>query len=375
MKVLHVITGLGMGGAEMMLSKLLAIADCEIEHIVISMTNLGEVGERISAEGTTVIVLNINSLRSGLEGAVTLALQIRKMEPDVIQTWMYHADLFGGVVAFILGHRNIVWNIRHSNFDPKKTKRFTKFTVKACALLSKVIPRKIISNSMKSAEIHKQLGYKEEKFTIIPNGFDLDKFCVDKEKKYRFRSEIGIDKEVFLIGFIARFDPQKNHFGFIKAASLLLEKHRNVHFLLCGASMDYSNKELNNWITSAGLSAFFELLGLRSDIDRITASLDLATTSSSYGEAFPNVIGEAMACGVPCVVTDVGDSAWIVGDGGLVVLPSEPQALADAWGVVIEMEVDQRIKLGEVARKRIEDNFSIDKVAAQYMGLYRELVK
>ncbi len=372
MKVLHIITGLGMGGAEMMLSKLIMATQTDLEHVVISLTNSGMIGEQIKNAGIPVISLDMSSLVSGLKGTTKLASEIRKAQPDVIQTWMYHADLIGGIVARMIGFKNIIWNIRNSDLDPNKTKYHTRLTVNVCGVISRFIPKKIISNSTRSAELHQQKGYKKEKFIIIPNGFDLNKFKIAENRDVR--RSLGVNKESFLIGFIARFDPQKDHKGFVAAAKLLAEKYKNVCFALCGAQMDEKNKTLNQWIDAAGLTNSFELLGLRTDVDQITSELDLATMSSAYGEAFPNVIGEAMACGVPCVVTDVGDSAWIVGETGLVVLPNDPQALADAWESILLMDPQQRLKLGLQARKRIEENFSIENIAKQYTNLYQEVM-
>lgn len=373
MKVLHIITGLGTGGAEMMLFKLLVASNKDIEHIVISLTGSGEMGKRIEQRGVPVIDLGMHSIVSGVSGFFRLVREIKKRSPDVIQTWMYHADLIGGMAAKLAGFRKIIWNIRNSDLDPEKTKLHTRLTVRACAFLSRWIPEKIICNSNRSAQIHQQAGYEKGKIVIIPNGFDLKLFLSDQTRRKDVRRESGIDENIFLIGLIARFDPQKNHKGFIDAATLLKKKVSHVHFLLCGHQVDNNNDQLIQWICSAGLVDAFHLLGPRQDIHRITAALDVATSSSSYGEAFPNVIGEAMACGVPCVVTDVGDSAWIVGDTGLVVAPDDPAALAVAWERLLLKSDDERQELGKLARKRIEENFSIETIARQYTNLYQEV--
>ncbi len=376
MKVLHIITGLSMGGAEMMLLKILKASDkTKFEPLVISLTDSGEIGSRIEELGVPVIALGMSSGLSGLFSIFRLVSQIKKASPNLIQTWMYHADLLGGFASRLAGYRNIVWNIRNSNLDPSKTKLHTRLTVKVCALLSHWIPEKIISNSSMSAQIHQQAGYQKDKFTIIPNGFDLQEFSSNKKTRESVRKELGFDDDTCLIGLVARFDPQKDHKGFVDAAALLKCKINNVYFLLIGKDIDSDNQQLNNWIKSLGLTDSFHLLGLRSDISRITAALDLATSSSSYGEAFPNVIGEAMACGVPCVATNVGDSGLIIGTTGKVVPPDNPQALADAWESLLLKSDVERHELGLLARKRIEENFSIEAITRQYEHLYMDLME
>ena len=221
--------------------------------------------------------------------------------------------------------------------------------------------------------MHTALGYDPEKMVVIPNGFDLDLFKPDLEGGASIRQELGIPEDTMLIGLAGRFDPQKDHHNFIKAAALLPKEILNVQFLLCGDDITWGNRELAQWIDEAGLHRCFHLLGRRNDISRIMTALDIAS-SSSYGEGFPNVVGEAMACGTPCVVTDVGDSALIVGDTGIVVPPGDPDALALAWKELNEIGKDKRRELGCDARLRIRENFSLPSVVKQYEDLYKYVV-
>ena len=210
---------------------------------------------------------------------------------------------------------------------------------------------------------------------VIPNGFDLAAFKPDAKARTAVREELGISQEALLIGLVGRFDPQKDHRNFVAAAARLRAYCPQVHFLLCGDGVNWNNAELTGWIGEAGLRQQFHLLGRREDMPRLTAALDISSTSSSYGEGFPNVIGEAMACGVACAITDVGDSAFIVGETGLVVPPRDPEALAHAWKKLIEMGPEGRQKLGETARKRILENFSLPDIVARYEALYKEVVR
>jgi len=184
--------------------------------------------------------------------------------------------------------------------------------------------------------------------------------------------ELGISKDALLIGLVGRFDPQKDHYNFVRAAALLNGHALDAHFLLCGDQVSWENSILTGWIEASGLANRFHLLGRREDITRLTAALDIAS-SSSYTEGFPNVIGEAMSCGVPCVVTDVGDSALIVGNTGKVVPPKNPEALAAAWGDLIKMGPEYRRQLGSAARRRVEENYSLPAIVSKYENLYKEL--
>jgi glycosyltransferase involved in cell wall biosynthesis len=208
---------------------------------------------------------------------------------------------------------------------------------------------------------------------IIPNGFETGLFKPDAASRAKFRNELGLAIETPLVGLIGRYDPQKNHFGFLGAAATVAQEFPDAHFVLCGPGVDVQNGELTSRVGDSGFKERIHLLGERPDMPSITAALDIAC-SSSLGEAFPNVIGEAMACGVPCVVTDVGDSAAIVGSTGKVVPPGDDLALARAVLGLLAMPDAERKALGLRARQRVIDNYSLDQVVRQYELLYESLV-
>jgi glycosyltransferase involved in cell wall biosynthesis len=374
MKVLHLITGLSTGGAEMMLYKLVSQIDRDkFEMHVISLTDIGPIGERIQSLGVPVDALG---MKRGIPHARMLFQLIRllkKNTPDLIQSWMYHSDLMGGLAAKLAGNIPVVWGIRHSNLDSEGNKRTTIWTARACARFSRWLPVKIVCCSEASRMVHKELGYDPDRMVVIPNGFDLNLFKPDLEEEGSIRQELGISEDTILIGMAGRFDPQKDHRNFIKAATLLHAKIPDVQFLLCGDDITWENRKLSKWIDEAGLPEHFHLLGRRNDIPKIMTALDISSSSSSYGEGFPNVVGEAMACGTPCVVTDVGDSALIVGKTGIVVPPGDPDALALAWKELIEIGKDKRRKLGYDARLRVRENFSLLSVVKRYEDLYKSL--
>jgi glycosyltransferase involved in cell wall biosynthesis len=243
----------------------------------------------------------------------------------------------GGLAAKLAGVSAIAWNIRNSDLSSAHSRRTTRAVVRANALLSGTLPGKILCCSDTARRIHVELGYREDRFHLIPNGFDLQQFRPSDQARAAVRRELGLNEDQPLIGLVARWHPQKDHPGFIRAAAALARVQPAVHFILAGAECDDANPELVRLVAEAGLAGRIHLLGPRSDIPRITAALDIATISSIFGEAFPNILGEAMACAVPCVTTDVGDAAYIVGDTGRVVPPGDHEKLAAAWAEILAM--------------------------------------
>jgi glycosyltransferase involved in cell wall biosynthesis len=372
-KVLHIISNLTMGGAETMLLRLLERTDlAEFPSEVVSLMDVSVMGERIRATGVPVRALGIHPRRPNPLGLLRLAREIRRVRPDVIQTWMYHADLLGGLAALLAGRPPVVWGIRHSTLDASATRRRTIWTARLCARLSSRVPTRITCCSETGRRVHVQLGYQAEKMQVIPNGFDLSRFQPEAEARVSLRQELALPGETPLIGLIARFAPEKDHANFIRAAGRLAQRCPDVHFVLCGRGVTPENSALAAQIDSEGLAERCHLLGDRDDVPRLTPAFDLATCSSS-SESFPQILGEAMACGVPCVTTDVGDAALIVGETGRVVPSRDPEALANAWGDLLDAGADERQRLGQLARDRIGEQFAIDDVVARYHTLYREL--
>ena len=373
LRVVHVISGLELGGAETMLYQLLAGTDLErFPSEVVSMTTRGLVGERIAQLGVPVHALG---MRRGLPTPwhlLPLVRLLRRARPDVIQTWMYHADLFGGVAGRLAGRIPVVWGIHHTRLERESTPAGTLWTARVNARLSHRLPARIVCCSEATRRVHVQMGYAADKMLVIPNGIDLDRFRPDPEARASVRVELGLGPDALLIGMAARFHPLKDHRNFVLAASRIADLP-GVHFLLCGEGMVAENAVLSGWIEQAGLSGRFHLLGRREDMPRLFASLDLSTLSSR-SEAFPLVVGEAMASGVPCVVTDVGDSAEIVGTTGLVVPPEDPEALAAAWRELIEGGPELMGRLGQLARRRIEERYSLQASVSKYQNLYHLLV-
>jgi glycosyltransferase involved in cell wall biosynthesis len=389
-RIVHLITTLETGGAELMLERLLChMRNDEFSNEVVSLTDIGSVGRRLMDQGIGVHALSMPIGRLTLGGLVKLWRLLGLEKPNILQTWLYHADLLGLIFGKLAGISNICWNIRCSYIELAKYRTSTKWTIRLCSFLSG-LPAAIITNSREAVKFHINLGYKANRWKVIPNGFDVEKFKPREQAKAKLLGELGLSHKgntkcgeqegfentrhrLLLIGFVARYDPMKDHSTFIKAACLVLQKRRNVHFVLAGRDVTWGNKIMAGQIPDAWKD-HFHLLGERKDIENITAALDIAS-SVSYGEGFPNIIGEAMASGVPCVVTDVGDSAAIVGDTGYVVPPNDAAALSSACLKLIEMGGVRREELGRRARKRIGRHYALADTVREYEKLYTTLVK
>ena len=372
-KVTHIISGLQADGAETVLHSITSRMDANrFENEVISLTDLGPMAERLAASGTPVRALGMRRGTANPLKILQLAEWLKKSKPQVIQTWMYHADLIGGSAAYLAEKLPVVWGIHHTNLDPDQNKRTTIWTARACARLSRLLPERIVCCSEASRRAHARFGYAEEKMEVIPNGFDVRRFYPDVEAQRGLRQELGIAADVPLIGMAARFHIQKGHKNFIEAAASLHSRVPDVHYVLCGKNVDQNNTELSTWIEEAGLRNVCHLLGAREDMPRFFGALDIAT-SSSLSEAFPMAVGEAMACGTPCVVTDVGDSALIVGDTGKVVPADDPRSLAAAWEELLGTGPVVRQQMGRAARNRVEQRFNIGAIVERYQELYRQI--
>ena len=375
--IIYIITGLSTGGAEMMLYKLLSYINRQrFEPIVVSLMDKGTLGTPIEALGIPVYTINIKRGIPTMLSFLRLVRAVSQIQPDLIQGWMYHGNLAAQLVSYFLHNSvSVVWNIRHSLYSLEYERVKTKWVIQLCAKFSH-LPRKIIYNSTRAAIQHQSIGYCPDKTLVIPNGFDTDKFTPSPEAVTNVRQEVGIALNTILIGRIGRYHPMKDHDNFLQAAAFFKKNYPDIDvlFILVGRGVDDNNQHLCGLVKELGLTESIHLLGEREDIPRLTAALDIASSSSAYGEAFPNVIGEAMSCGIPCVVTDVGDSAWIVGETGRVVPSHNPQALANAWKDLIDLEREERKNLGKAARSRVLEYFCLDSIVAQYEELYESLI-
>jgi glycosyltransferase involved in cell wall biosynthesis len=371
--IVHIITDLDAAGAEMMLYKVLTRMDRNrFTAEVVSLAGGGAVRRLIEAIDVPVRSLDLSpSILSGASALWRLRTILNERPDAIVQTWMYHADLLGGVATRLARRQPLIWDIQGSSLDPATTRLTTQAIIKICARLSWRLPRRIICCGHATRRAHIGLGYDGERIDVIPNAVDTSQFKPDATARREIRRELHLDDDRPLIGMAARFHPQKDYPTLIRALGRLRGHHGlDVPVVLCGMDVSDTNHELTTLLEQAACRTNVRLLGPRSDVARLFAACDVACLSSAYGEGLPNVVAEAMACGVPSVVTDVGDSGWVVGETGRVVAPRAPEALAAALAAMVEMPPEERRLLGEAARRRVIEHFEIGVVAERYHSLY-----
>jgi glycosyltransferase involved in cell wall biosynthesis len=365
-----VITGLGRGGAEMMLAKLLTrLPGLRVQSRVLSLEPGGDLARDIRALGVEVTEVDLRG-RGLLRGLLDVRRWIAAQPTDVVQTWMYHGDLIGGAAARAAGVRGVVWDIQAGWFDPESTKPATRWVIKLCSWSSRLIPARIVCCGRRTLEVHREAGYAADRLEVIPNSADLSAFVPDPTARPAVLGELSLPPTARLVGLVARFHPHKDHRTFVAAAGRVAARHPDVHFVLCGTGVSRENEELAGWVGATGHGGRFHLLGPRQDVARLVAAMDVACLTS-IGEGLPNVLLEAMACAVPCVTTDVGDAAWVVGETGAVSPVGDPVAFGDALDRVLSLPPAEHAALGRAARARVERHFNLDVAAAAYADTYR----
>lgn len=366
-RILHLITGLNTGGSEMALMRLLQGVDrAQFEMFVVCLIPLGPVGEQIQALGFPVTSLDMPPGRPTWRGFRQLIQIIRQFQPNILQTWLYHADLLGLLAAKWTHLPTLIWNIRSAEMDFSKYPRLSGLVVRACALFSK-LPNAIVVNSRTGQTVHTQLGYHPRHWVFIPNGIDTQQFTPNLRGE-KLRQDWGCLPDETVIGLVGRLDPMKDHPNFLQAIKIVAEQVPTTRFVCVGAGLPEYRAELEQLAEFLGLRRLV-WAGPCTEMPAVYNALDILV-SSSKGEGFPNVVAEAMACGRPCIVTQVGDSALIVGETGLSVPPQDPQALANAILKMLELPETERTRLGQQARQRIQENFSPEKMLSAYSTLY-----
>ncbi|WP_022964355.1 glycosyltransferase family 4 protein [Halopseudomonas pelagia] len=373
-RIVHVIVGLNVGGAELMLKRLILsqLNTDRYQHSVISLTGVGEIGRDLRAEGIEVCALNMINAKNVFRAFFDLRKKLDLIRPDIVQTWMYHADLIGGLAAYSVGLRKIIWGIRTTDVKAGGG-RVTRGVRKACAVLSYFIPTKIVCAANASRDVHVQVGYNKSKMIIIPNGFDVERLIKDSRSKDKLRTGLGYTSDDIVIGSVGRFNAVKDQKSFIQAAGILAKSHSNVRYLMVGRDIDTDNLALKGWIEETGFPEYFLLLGQRQDVPACLAAMDIFCLHSRT-EGFPNVVGEAMVLGKPCVVTDVGDAAYLVQNSGIVVARDNPPELADGLAQMLKLSKSDLDLLGVLGRKRIQSQFTMVHTAHLFETLYDQIM-
>jgi len=370
--ILHVITALPTGGAEMMLFKLISATRGEWPQVVVSLGKIGRIGRLISDLGVPVYPVDYGGLVPKPLRLFGLISLVRRLRPRLMVGWLYHGNAAASLAASVCGGSiPVVWNIRQSLYDLEVEDWTTAKLIRLSARLSRKAEA-VIYNSQISAPQHEALGYCAVNRVVIPNGFDCRQFLPDADARQRIRAELGLPEDAIVVGLTARYHPMKDHRNFFQAAGMIAQRYPSARFLLVGSGTTNQEPGLRKLIAEHQLANRVLLLGDRADMPALTASLDIACSASAWGEGLSNAVGEAMACGVPCVVTDVGDSARLVGETGVIVPAKDSQALANAFSRLIEAGPSGRRRLGDAARLRIETEFSLDRVAQRYIEVYQE---
>ncbi len=374
MKILHVITGLSNGGAERSLYNLISFNfSPNYKYYVLSLTGEAYYGLKIRKLDVPVYSLD---MRYGIltpSSLWRLRSIVKSINPTVIQGWMYHGNLAACIAkSHSFNSSALIWNIRHSLHQLSYERFKTRQVIRINKLLSSK-PDAILYNSEVSREQHEKFGFCNTRSKIIPNGINLKEFYPIQARQESFRSALNIPLDAFVIGHIARFHEMKDHIRFLRVTSNLMKKYNDLHVLLAGSDVVSSNNVLIKTLPE-DLFQRFHFLGERSDVNDLMRVMNIFCLSSRWGEAFPNVLGEAMATCLPCIATDVGDSARILGDTGIVIPPGDDAALNDGLTRLLNMTSDQRTEIGRKARLRIEANYGLDSIIGQYETLYQKLI-
>jgi len=374
LKILHINTGLDTGGAELMLERLInaSIKTAEFVHCVISLTAVGKVGTRLRQIGILVVAREMRSVFSSIWVIWPLFRMIKKMKPDIVQTWMYHADLLGGIAARWAGVDRVIWGIRRTTLlthDPSTTRGVRGI----CAWLASRISAVIACAADAARQSYAAIGYPASPMMVIYNGFNGAVPSPTLDQRLAFRSQLGFGDKHIVIASLGRFTPAKHHANFIRAAALVGKRLPHVLFLIVGRGIDTTNASLKCQLDATGFSERFVLLGERSDVLNCYAAMDIFCLHSKT-EGFPNVVGEAMAMGLPCVVTDVGDAATLVATTGRVVASSNAIELADALEQIATLSTNVGHAMGLAASCRRALSYSIKHAATEFEARYRNLL-
>jgi glycosyltransferase involved in cell wall biosynthesis len=373
MRIVHIITSLGDGGAEHTLFKICKY-DQNNKHIVICLKGPEKYFPLLKNLGIEVYCLNLKFF--SINKFFSLVGLLNNLKPDVVQTWLVHADFIGGIAARLAGIKYIVWNIRYSNFKIGKAKLLTILIIKVLSKLSFHIPKLIIVNSKKAKKIFSIEGYCKKKLRFIPNGFDLSILKPQKFQQKIFKKKFKIKKTLPLIGNVARYDKKKDHLNLLNALAIIQSKNINFFCLLVGSNMDKKNIKITTQIKKLNLSNNVKLLGQINNTSQVMSGFDIFVQSSSYGEGFPNVLAESMACQTPCIATDVGDSAFIIGKTGWIAPPSNPKYLSKKIELAInEIKTKKWNKRCTQARSRIRKHFHIRKMIRSYNEIWSKFRK
>ncbi|BFM49626.1 glycosyltransferase [Marinomonas sp. THO17] len=368
--ILYLINSLDVGGAEIALKKLILNLPDGVQVKVVTLKSEGKIADDLRLEGIDVFCLNVKSIMHFPSAILQLNKIIKDERPEIIQSWLYYSDLVASFASMLSGGQKIIWGIRTTEL--KKGSYITAIIRKVLSWLSYWIPTKIVVVAEKAKEKHIEIGYDASKMKVIPNGFDIEASQVDLSSVSLFKKDIGISKNDFVIGCIGRLSQDKGQDVFIAAADLISQRFPSIKFLMVGRDLELSNSKVTGWINKTSYPDNFILVGERSDVSVCLKAMDIFCLPSR-SEGFPNVLGEAMLAGVPCISTDAGDAAALGGENVPIAEINNSIDLANKLIDLLEKTVEERNELGLVLNQRIVEKYSVDKMVSRYIDLYKEL--
>ena len=379
MRIVHIISGLNIGGAERSLVNLLQkypLSDIGSVKII-SLTRGGVLRREIMKMGFDVSEVGLSKNPISFLRLLIIFQLMLKFKPHIVQTWMYHSDLIGGIIGRILRVRIIIWNVRGSGVSFKLNGLLTYVVIRLCSFFSKYIPDAVITNSEAAIVSHSDVGYACKKFRLIYNGFDSNRFQkLDEKSITAYKKQYGVDKKTTIIGMVGRYDIYKNPFCFIRMLKSLREDYKRGDLIgiMAGEGFDEKNLEFMTFIEKMECRDYVQLIGQRSDPREVYNMFDVLVMPST-SEGFPNVVGEAMSCAVPVVATNVGDTKKLVDGIGIMVEKANPNHLAANVDLILRLSDEKLSLLKSLSRKRIKEDFSIKKMVNEYNSLYQELLR
>ena len=345
--------------------------DLASSTIVVSLSDDGKMGLALKKMGVTVISLRMNRWFSSFSAIFRLFRIIRSERPNVVHTWMYHANLLGGIASIIAGNKNIIWSIRRADLSIGESVP-TFLIMKIGALLSKTIPQAIVCVAESGMKNHKKYGYDATKMIVIPNGYDVRGRKPKESERKKIRERFNIADDEIVIGTVGRFHASKDYGNFVTSSSIISSHYKKVRFFMIGRGVDRSNSILVGWINKMDCADKFYLFGEINDVPAHMSAMDIFCLSSKT-EGFPNVVAEAMSMSLPCVVTDVGDVKRIVGEAAIIVEPGNSTALSIGLSEMLSQSAECRKDIGLKASNRIKKEYPLSATCEKYDRLYFSL--
>lgn len=373
LRVLFLTRSLDYGGCERQLVVLAkALQSCRYSFAVATFYPGGALRKELAEADVVTISLDKSSRWDIVGFILRLIRLLHQLKPHILHTYLGTANILGVLMRLFFPSMKVVWGVRASNMELDRYGWADRVQYQIERRLAKAADL-IVSNSEAGAQYAVMQGFPTKKIVVVPNGISTQRFVPNRAAGIGIRKELAIREEIPLIGLIGRLDPMKGHPLFLESASLLVKEWPDVRFVCVGdGPVDYG-KYLRQIAERLGIADHVHWIGGVGQVEQVYCACDIVTSCSIYGEGFSNVIGEAMACGIPCVATDVGDAKEIIGISSLVVPPGQPQELCDAWVRVLRMERSQRDDMAKAARARIVDRYSVDKLLSNTIELLESL--